>query len=296
MFAEFDLVMPGDLDEALDILAEASGDGDGDAGILPLAGGTNLVVDLRARRIRADKLVGLGRIAALRGIERSNGRVTIGAGTTLSDILRDPGMAEAAPSLVDSARVFAGQMVRNTATVAGNVCCGSPAADTVPPLLSLDAELTLAGRGGSRVVPLADFFLGYQENERRPGELVTGISWDAPKPNAANLFYKLARRKGDAITVVGVAVTVAVEAGKCTTARIALGAVAPVVKRAREAEALLEGEALTPELIEAAARQAVEDSSPIDDVRASADYRRHSVHALTRRLLSQAWAQVTEGG
>ncbi|MDH3911219.1 MAG: xanthine dehydrogenase family protein subunit M [Rhodospirillales bacterium] len=294
MFAEFDLVMPGDLDEALDILAEAGGDGD--AGILPLAGGTNLVVDLRARRIRADKLVGLGRIAALRGIERSNGRVTIGAGTTLSDILRDPGMVEAAPSLVDSARVFAGQMVRNTATVAGNVCCGSPAADTVPPLLSLDAEVTLAGKGGTRNVPLADFFLGYQEDERRPAELVTKIAWDAPKPKSANLFYKLARRKGDAITVVGVAVTVAVEAGKCTTARIALGAVAPVVKRAREAEALLEGEALTPELIEAAARQAAEDSSPIDDVRASADYRRHSVHALTRRLLSQAWAQVTEGG
>jgi carbon-monoxide dehydrogenase medium subunit len=294
MFAEFDLVMPGDLDEALDILAEAGGEGD--AEVLPLAGGTNLVVDLRARRVSADKLVGLGRITALRGIERSNGRVAIGGGTTLSDILRDPAMAEAAPSLVDCAKVFAGQMVRNTATVAGNICCGSPAADTVPPLLSLDAELTLAGKGGSRVVPLADFFLGYQENQRRPDELVTKISWDAPKTRSANLFYKLARRKGDAITVVGVAVTVAAEAGKCSKARIALGAVAPVIKRAREAEALLEGEALTPELIEAAARQAVEESSPIDDVRASADYRRHSVHALTRRLLTQAWDRTTEGG
>jgi len=293
MFAEFDLVMPGDLDEALDILAEASGDGGSE--VLPLAGGTNLVVDLRARRVTTDKLVGLGRIGALRGIERSNGRVAIGAGTTLSDILRDPGMAAAAPSLVESARVFAGQMVRNTATVAGNVCCGSPAADTVPPLLSLDAEVTLTGRDGSRTVPLSDFFLGYQENQRRPGELVTGISWDAPKARSANLFYKLARRKGDAITVVGIAVTVAVEAGRCSTARIALGAVAPIVKRAREAEAILEGEALTPELIEAAARRAVEESSPIDDVRASADYRRHSVHALTRRLLTQAWDRAAGG-
>jgi carbon-monoxide dehydrogenase medium subunit len=294
MFAEFDLVMPGDLDEALDILAEAGGDDA--ATVLPLAGGTNLVVDLRARVVRADALVGLGRIAALRGIERRNGRVSIGAGTTLSDILRDPGMAEAAPSLVDSARVFAGQMVRNTATVAGNVCCGSPAADTVPPLLSLGAELTLTGKGGSRTVPLADFFLGYQENRRRPDELVTKISWDAPKLGSANLFYKLARRKGDAITVVGVAVTLAAEAGKCTKARIALGAVAPVVMRAREAEVLLEGEALTPDLIEAAAGQAVAESSPIDDVRASADYRRHSVHVLTRRLLTQAWNRATEGG
>jgi CO/xanthine dehydrogenase FAD-binding subunit len=294
MFAEFDLVMPGDLDEALDILAEAGGDGG--AAVLPLAGGTNLVVDLRARVVRADTLVGIGRLAALRGIERRNGRVAIGGGTTLSDILRDPGMAEAAPSLVESARVFAGQMVRNTATVAGNVCCGSPAADTVPPLLSLDAELTLAGKDGSRTVPLADFFLGYQENLRRPDELVTKISWDAPKPKSANLFYKLARRKGDAITVVGVAVTMASEGGTCTKARIALGAVAPVVKRARAAEAQLEGEALTPDLIEAAARQAVEESSPIDDLRASADYRRHGVHVLTRRLLTQAWERATEEG
>jgi carbon-monoxide dehydrogenase medium subunit len=292
MLAEFDLVMPGDLAEALDILA---GEGGGDAGTLPLAGGTNLVVDLRAKRISANTLVGLGRIGTLRAIERRNGRVAIGGGTTLSDILRDPGMAEAAPSLLESARVFAGQMVRNTATVAGNVCCGSPAADTVPPLLSLDAELTLTSSSGARVVPLADFFLGYNEDQRRPDELVTEIAWDAPPAGSANLFYKLARRKGDAITVAGVAVTIAAEAGRCSRARIALGAVAPIVKRARDAEALLEGRALTPELIEAAAQRAVEDSSPIDDIRASADYRRHAVHVLTRRLLTQAWDRAAEG-
>ena len=292
MLAEFDLVMPGDLAEALDILA---GEGGGDAGTLPLAGGTNLVVDLRARRLSADRLVGLGRIGALRGIARKNGRVAIGGGTTLSDLLRDPGMAEAAPSLVESARVFAGQMVRNTATVAGNVCCGSPAADTVPPLLSLDAEVTLTSSGGERVLPLTDFFLDYQKDRRRPDELVTEIAWDVPPPGSSNLFYKLARRKGDAITVVGVAVTIAAEAGRCSRARIALGAVAPIVKRAREAEALLEGQVLTPELIEAAARQAVEESRPIDDIRASADYRRHAVHVLTRRLVTQAWERATGG-
>ena len=292
MLAEFDLVMPGDLAEALDILAA---DGGGDAGTLPLAGGTNLVVDLRARRLSADKLVGLGRIAALRRIERRNGRIAIGGGTTLSDLLRDPGMAEAAPSLVESARVFAGQMVRNTATVAGNLCCGSPAADTAPPLLSLDAEVTLTSSSGERILPLAEFFLDYQKVQRRPDELVTEIAWDAPPPGSSNLFYKLARRKGDAITVVGVAVTIAAEGGRCSRARIALGAVAPIVKRAREAEALLEGEVLTLELIEKAAGQAVEESSPIDDIRASADYRCHAVHVLTRRLVTQAWNQARGG-
>lgn len=292
MLAEFDLVMPGDLAEALDILA---GEGAGDPGTLPLAGGTNLIVDLRARRVSADKLVGLGRIGALRGITRRNGRIAIGGGTTLSDLLRDPGMADAAPSLVESARVFAGQMVRNTATVAGNICWGSPAADTVPPLLSLDAEVTLTSSSGERVLPLDEFFLDYQEVERRPDELVTEIAWDPLPAKSSNLFYKLARRKGDAITVVGVAVTIAAEAGRCNRARIALGAVAPTVKRAREAEAMLEGQVLSPELIEAAAQQAVEESSPIDDIRASADYRRHAVHVLTRRLVTQAWDGATGG-
>jgi carbon-monoxide dehydrogenase medium subunit len=137
-------------------------------------------------------------------------------------------------------------------------------------------------------VPLSEFFTGFKESVRRPDELVTRVSWPVPPAGSANLFYKLARRQGDAITVVGIAVTLHAEAGTCTTARIALGAVAPVVKRATAAEAMLTGAALTPELIEAAARKASEEAEPIDDIRASADYRRHGVHVLTRRLLTQA--------
>jgi carbon-monoxide dehydrogenase medium subunit len=107
-----------------------------------------------------------------------------------------------------------------------------------------------------------------------------------------NSFYKLARRKGDAITITGVAVTIAAEGGKCVMARIALGAVGPVVLRAKEAEAMLQGAALTPELIAEAASRAAGECSPIDDIRASADYRRHTVEALTRRLVFQAWDQL----
>jgi carbon-monoxide dehydrogenase medium subunit len=202
-------------------------------------------------------------------------------------------MAEHAPSLVQSARVFGGQMVRNAATLAGNVCYGSPAADVVPPLLSLDAELTLTSQAGSRVVALNEFFLGYKQDIRRHDELLTEIAWPLPSPNSTNLFYKLARRKADAITVVGLAVTLVVEAGKCSRARIALGAVAPVVKRAVVAEDMLVGQTLTPALIDAATGQAVEACEPIDDVRASAEYRRHGVHVLTRRLLMQAWDRLS---
>jgi carbon-monoxide dehydrogenase medium subunit len=273
--------------DALEVLAGAGG-----REISPLAGGTNLIVDIRARREWPERVVSLGRIAELRGIRSGAERIEIGARTTVSDLLASPDIAVAAPSLVDAARVFAGQMVRNTATVAGNIACGSPAADLVPPLMSLGAEVTLASKAGERTVPLDEYFLGYKQDARKPDELITRIAWPRLPASAANSFYKLARRKGDAITITGVAVTVAADGGKCSMARIALGAVAPVVLRAKKAEAMLKGQTLTPDLIGQAAATAPGECSPIDDVRASAEYRLHTVEALTRRLLSQGWDRV----
>ena len=286
MHAQFDLLMPTAMDEALDILAK-----DGDC--LPLAGGTNVLVDLRARAIAPKTLMSLGNIAGLRRIETSNSQVSLGGRTTVSDILRHPDMRRFGASLSAAADVFAGQMVRNAATVAGNICCGSPAADLVAPLLALDAQVTLASRRGARQLPLAEFFLDYKRNARAPDELVTQVAWPKPPANSADLFHKLARRKGDAITVVGIAVALTLDGGKCRRARIALGAVAPTVRRAAQAESMLEGQTLTPALIEAAAGQAADAASPIDDVRASGEYRRHGVHVVTRRLLTQAWEKLS---
>ncbi len=283
MYAQFDLDIPDTLAGALEVMAGA-----GRRDIAPLAGGTNLLIDIRSRRERPDRVVGLGNIGELCGMGVGADRGTIGARTTVSELLASPEIAAAAPSLIDASKVFAGQMVRNTATVAGNIACGSPAADLVPPLMSLDAEVTLVSKSGTRTVALDDYFLGYKKDARRADELITKISWSRLPDNAVNSFYKLARRKGDAITITGVAVTIAVAGGKCSMARIALGAVAPVVLRAKAAEALLEGAALTPELIAEAAACAAGECSPVDDIRASADYRRHTVEALTRRLVSQA--------
>ncbi|MDE0382205.1 MAG: FAD binding domain-containing protein, partial [Rhodospirillales bacterium] len=182
--------------------------------------------------------------------------------------------------------------VRNTGTVAGNIASGSPAADLVPPLLVLDAELELASVSGMRTLALDDYYLGYKQDARRPDELITRISWPRLPENSANAFYKLARRKGDAITVTGVAVALTVADGTCTRARIALASVAPVVLRIKQAEAVLEGRALTPALIDEAAEAAAETCTPIDDIRASAGYRRHTVRALTRRLVTQAWDRL----
>ena len=287
MYVPFELEMPSDLDGALSALATA-----GHSRTVALAGGTNLIVDMRAKRERPERVVGLGKVGELRGMDFGAERITIGGGTTVTELLASPGIAEAAPSLVESARLFAGLMVRNTATVAGNIACGSPAADLVPPLLSLDADVTLASVGGTRTVPLDEYFLDYKRDVRRPDELITRVSWPHPPKPSVNTFYKLARRKGDAITVTGVALTLSAADGVCTRARIALGAVAPIVFRAREAESLLEGRALSAALIDEAAAVATAASSPIDDVRASADYRLHTVEALTRRLVSQAWDRL----
>ena len=287
MFAQFDLEIPGRLHDAVHLLANGNG-----AGTMAIAGGTNLIVDIRARRVSPGRLVSLSRIDELRGIEISGSRMTLGGRATVSDLVRSRAIAVHARSLLDSARVFAGHMVRNTATVAGNIACGSPAADLVPPLLSLDADVTLRSASGTRSVALADYYTGYKKDVRRHDELITAIAWNVPARRSVNRFYKLARRKGDAITVVGVAVTVEVDAGVCSRARIALAAVAPFPMRAKEAEALLEGKRLTPALVEEAARKAAAECSPIDDIRASAEYRRHGVHVLTRRLVGEAWAHL----
>ena len=287
MYAPFQLDIPTDLDSALAALANGGGET-----VLPIAGGTNLIVDIRAKRERPDRMVGLGEVDELLGMEFGPERISIGGRTTVSDLLRSPEIAQEAPSLIEAARLFGGLMVRNTGTVAGNIASGSPAADLVPPLLVLDAELELASVSGTRALALDDYYLGYKQDARRSDELITRISWPRLPENSANTFYKLARRKGDAITVTGVAVALTVADGMCARARIALASVAPVVLRAKQAETVLEGRALTPARIDEAAEAAADTCSPIDDIRASAGYRRHTVEALTRRLVSQAWDRL----
>ena len=285
MFAEFELVMPGRLEEALRLLA------DGKGGAV-LAGGTNLMLDLRSRKDKPDRVISICDLEELRGISVDGDRITLGSRTTVTDLLRSSEVASFGPSLIDAAELFGGQMVRNTGTVGGNVACASPAADLVPPLMSLDADLTLANASGTRTVALSAYYQGYKSDVRKPDEIITQISWAKLPANSANTFYKLARRKGDAITVTGVAVTLVVTDGACTRARIALGATGPTVMRARKAEAMLEGQVLTDELVEAAAQQAAAESAPIDDLRAGAEYRVHTVHVLCRRLVSQAWQKL----
>lgn len=286
MLPPFDLSQPQSLADALQALA-----GNGDT--RPLAGATNLVPDLRGKRETCRDFVSLEALDELRYIKRDGDRVTLGARTTIADILDDRGIKTDAPALYAAAEIFAGSMVRTAATIGGNICCGSPSADTVPALLTIDAEVTLSSACGERTVSLDEFYTDYKKSVMRSDELLTSVSWNVPSQNSANLFYKLARRKGDAITVTGIAVMITAGDGVCSCARIALGSVAPTVFRASAAEDLLTGKALDEGIIEQAARAAADQCAPIDDIRASADYRLQTAFSLTRRLLTQAWRQVS---
>ncbi len=283
MLAEFDLWRPQTLPEALALLADKAPD------VKPLAGGTNVLVDLRDAAHVPHALLDLGKLRELRGLEKQDGHIVIGGGTTLSELLIHPVIAEHGSVLRDAAAVFANPLVRNRATVAGNLVDASPAADTAPPLLALGAEVQLTSRTGSRWVPLEDFMVGVRKTLRRPDELLVAVRWPVPAAECRGAYSKFGLRRADAISVLSAAVMVERdEAGHCRGARIALGAVAPRPFRVHAAEDRLKGRALSTEAIAEAAHLAAEAARPIDDIRGSAVYRQRMVEVTVRRLLTQA--------
>lgn len=253
----------------------------------PLAGGTDLLVDMRERRQTPRMLVDISELPDLRGIELADGAVRLGGGVTVGELLASPLVAERLPALHRAARDFADFLTRNKATLGGNLANASPGADLVVPLLALDARVIVAGPAGDRTLALDAFLLGPRRTALRTGELVRAVV--APVSGGRQFFYKLGLKRGGAIAVVSVATRVEVDgAGRCGAAAIALGAVAPRPFRATAAEAPLLGEALTPARIARAADLAAAAARPITDVRGSEDYRRAMVRALVARGLTQA--------
>lgn len=282
MLPPFELLMPRTLAEALEMLAGRAPD------VRPLAGGTNLIPDIRAGTRRPGTVVNVDRLSALRGIRRVDDHVVVGSGVTIAQLLSDELIAEHGRVLGQAARVFANPLIRNQATVGGNLGNASPAADTAPPLLVLDAEVELAGRDGSRWVPLKDFFVHVSETVCQPAELITAVRWSVPSSMTIASFRKLSLRKSMAISVVSAAAQITVDGdGRCQEVRIALGAVAPTPVRAYEAEDLLRGEQLHPQLIEEVRHVACGAASCIDDVRGSASYRKRVTDVLVGRLLRE---------
>ncbi len=267
------------VDEAL----AAAGDG-----AAFVAGGTNLVPDVLFGRKKIARAVDISRLDELRFIKQVDGKIRIGALATVTDLLDSGLIRHAASPLHESALEFAGPLVRNRASVAGNLMDASPAADLAPPLLAQDAVVELASAEGERTLPLSEFFLDYRKTAARPEELMTTVVIDPLGTEDRCAYYKLQLRRAMAIAVVGVAVVLRMEESVCAEAAIGMGAVAAVPYRAHAAEAHLRGKEIGEAEIEAAAAAAADGARPIDDVRASAAYRRKMCGVLVRRLLKKA--------
>ena len=259
-----------------------------------VAGGTDLLPQMKNGMLRTGCVIDLTGVTQLRHLARANGSgLRIGAAVTARALERDPHVSAAYPAIAESGALVGSVQVRNLATLGGNLCNAAPSADMAPPLLALDAEAVIAGPQGTRRVPFASFFLGVRRTVLAPGELLVEIVVPHPGSHSGGNYRRHTPRRELDIAVVGVASQLTLSKGVCTKARIALAAVAPTPVRATEAERLLEGHPVTPELIERAARAAVETARPISDQRGSADFRRHLVQVLTRRTLTTALARAS---
>jgi len=273
---------PATFQEALSVLAA-----DGSSTVI--AGGTDLLVDIKFRDFQPAGLVNINALDELRYVREAPAGLRIGALTSVEDLSRYPLLAQRYTAIADAARTFASLQVRNLATIGGSLGRATPAGDLLPPLLCLDASAILASAGTERVVELTDFFLGPRRTVLAQGELVREIVIPVPPPRTGSSYARMSYRDVLDLAIVGVAsrLTLA-EDGRILQARVALGAVAPKPIRASRTEGLLEGQVLTDELIEEAGATAAGEATPISDQRASAEYRTMITGVLARRSLRAA--------
>lgn len=274
---------PATLDEAVALLGRY----DGKASVL--AGGTDLLVEIKEQLRRPDQIIDIKKIPAMAQLAyHPDHGLKIGALVTTRQIETSPIVLEKYPGLAQAVRELGSIQIRNRATLAGNICRASPSADTLPPLMADRARVTLYGPRGSRTLALEAFFTGPGKTVMQPDELMTEIALPPPPPHTGKAYIKHGRRKAMELATVGVAVSVTLQENRCKEVDIVLGAVAPTPIRAVAAEALLRGHARDEKTIEQAAKIAMGEAKPISNVRASADYRREMVAVLTRRALRQA--------
>ncbi len=254
-----------------------------------LAGGTDLLVEIKEQLKQPDYIVNIKKISGLDRLsyDEADG-LRMGALVTVRRIETSPLVQAKYGGLAQAARDLASIQVRCRATVAGNICRASPSADTLPPLIADGAVVKLFGPQGERVIPLEAFFTGPGKTVLARDEVLTEIAVPAPPPQTGKVYLKHGRRKAMELATVGVAVSLTLTGDVCQEVRIVLGAVAPTPLCARQAETVLRGQVVDEAAISAVAEAAQAESRPISDVRSSADYRREMVRVLTARAVQQA--------
>ena len=252
-----------------------------------LAGGTDLLVDMKQRLVEPKHLIDIKRIPELRLLREVPGGLEIGSAVRLRELERSKAVEGRLPLLREAVSSMGSIQVRNMATIGGNLCRASPSADAAVALLALDAEALISGPNGTRRVPLEDFFIGPRATALRPDEILTGVYVPYPPEGAGSSFIKVGRTMLD-LAIVNIAVDLRLRGGAVDHCRMAMGAVAPKPLRLRDVEGFLIGRELTSEVLEEAAGRVEASIKPITDIRAAAEYRRAVSRALMRDALKTA--------
>lgn len=253
-----------------------------------IAGGTNVIPEIRAKFLKKKILVDFNHLKTLSYIKEEKKRIRIGGLTTIAEIASSEVVQKYGPVLSGAAHQLGNPLVRNRATIAGNLADASPAADTAVPLLALEAMIVTDRDGGKgRQIPIDQFFLGPNRTVLKHDEMIREIFFSKIDPDSKMAYIKLGLRNAMAISVVSIAVLLEIDKDHCQKARVSLGAVAPKPIRAYEIEEMLVNQAISQELIKACCAKVEKEINPISDIRASADYRRSMTSILLKRALQQ---------
>lgn len=281
---DFEYEAPASVAEAVRVLSQHNGSA------RPLAGGTDLIDQIRTGRHQPQVVVDIKKIPELGVLEKSASGLRLGAAVPCYCIYGDAGICEAYAALADSARIIGGIQIQSRASVGGNLCNSGPAADSTPSLIALGAVAVIAGPQGRREVPVENFCTGPGKNVLTPGEFLVELKFPSRPAHSGSHYRRFIPRNEMDIAVVGVAASVVLDDKGETfvSARIALGAVGPTPLFAKDASALLAGKSVSDETIAKAADAARAIASPIDDMRGTKEFRVHITGVLTRRVLEEA--------
>ena len=289
---EFDYIRPTTAEQAVHFLQTHS------LQARPFLGGTDCLVAIRDRKISPAYLVDLKGLPGLDDLSfHEKEGLLVGAAVNLNCLIAHPAVQAYYPLIMEAAREVGSYQLRTRATLAGNICNASPCGDTIAPCLAYQGAVTIQGTQGIREVPLIDFFLGPGKTVLEASEIVTSIRLPKPPPSAAGTYSSIGRNTLGDLAITAVTVLAYPWQANPSGFRflIVLSAVAPTVIFAQEAQQLLNEKPVNEERLQQAALLASQSSKPIDDIRASASYRREMVHVLTLRALRQVWQQLQEG-
>lgn len=285
LFHEFEYVEPRSIGEAVELLAQYGGQA------RVMAGGTDLLVQMKIERQHPEYVFSLNHIPDLDRI-LVNGSAQIGATTSIRALYKSPAVHAHYTALAEACNWFSTVQIMNMATIGGNLCNASPAADTAPCLLAFDAQVRLVSASGEEQVPLEQFFLAPGRTVLRPDQLLVGVNLPPHSGETGSAFIKVARVAAD-LSKTCTAVKIVREGNLIRDCRIALGAVAPTPIRAPQAEAALIGQPFSHEIAEHAAHIAAKEIRPITDVRSTREYRQQVSAVIVRDALLKAWERAT---